>query len=618
MHYTENSHLLRDFVSRGLVALSPDQLGIPADLHDHIYDREIALFRAKETINSASIPEILEVLAAPGLVAAVDRLLGPDWAIVPFTHNTPFVSGAYDQHWHKDDNGPYNGRWPRHHQSVQIELLYFPQAVTAEMGPTATIPYSQYWTFNHEENHDNFAGAEHLDFDYQLLGMETIPVSGPRSSYAGEAIVNRQTEHDVRMRKAVADTGWPLMAPFEAAPLEAGSVLLYSHNLFHRGNHRRDPFERWRERPRFMWRFWLYRTTDPTGEPTPFPAVPRQDVMTAQDLTEADDNLTTLWRHHYHWALSGTPPAPATASATVAELAEQLAAKYDVAEPQRLGAAYRLADHADREAAIAILGAALGAERESVRRAATYGLIACGEDATGVCLAASDSPRRWLRKAGVHCLGSTAALTHETLTAVTARLAADGSVAVRSTAAHALGCLARRAAARGSGTELLPELAQALVDSLLREENRLSMDRVQGRSIKFVRPTDDSDLCEGIGIAYGVDRFSPVRSAVRENALAACVILCTHGRRYLGKSFKSLVSTLAVTAHTDDNVFCVGLAQDALARLAQAPDLSDAERTLLTDTLETALAASPIHCRESLLRSSTRVLQPNAEETLPC
>jgi putative ABC transport system permease protein len=35
---------------------------------------------------------------------------------VPFTHNASFTSGGRDQHWHKDDNGPYNGRKQRHHQ----------------------------------------------------------------------------------------------------------------------------------------------------------------------------------------------------------------------------------------------------------------------------------------------------------------------------------------------------------------------------------------------------------------------------------------------------------------------------------------------------------------------
>ena len=59
------------------------------------------------------------------------------------------------------------------------------QAVRPDMGPTATVPYSHYWTFNHEENHDNFAGADHLDFSYQIDGMERQPVSGPKSAYDG-------------------------------------------------------------------------------------------------------------------------------------------------------------------------------------------------------------------------------------------------------------------------------------------------------------------------------------------------------------------------------------------------------------------------------------------------
>lgn len=67
------------------------------------------------------------------------------------------------------------------------------------------------------------------------------------------------------MRDALK-TGWPLVYSFEAAPLRAGSVVLYSHNTFHRGNHRRDDWRTWQDNPRFMWRFWLYRTTDAEAE----------------------------------------------------------------------------------------------------------------------------------------------------------------------------------------------------------------------------------------------------------------------------------------------------------------------------------------------------------------
>lgn len=221
--YTPPERLVQDFACRGLVVLAPESLGIPAEIHSRIYAQEKAAYQAKKSITPAHIPEVLEVLNAPGLVAACNQLLGERWAIIPFTHNASFTSGARDQHWHKDDNGPYNARKQRHHQAVQIEMLYYPQAVCQDMGPTATIPYSHYWALNHEENQDNFAGADHLDFNYLLSGMEGQPVSGPDSKYDPEDIVHRRTAHDLRMREAVADTGWPLVQQFEAAPLRAGS-----------------------------------------------------------------------------------------------------------------------------------------------------------------------------------------------------------------------------------------------------------------------------------------------------------------------------------------------------------------------------------------------------------
>ena len=319
---------MRDFASRGIVLLSPESLGISPEIHGRIYEREKEAVREGKPVTPGSLPEILEVLNAPGLVGALDLLLGESWAVVPFTHNATFASGGRDQHWHKDDNGPYNGRKLRHHQAVQMEMLYYPQAVAPEMGPTATVPYSHYWTFDHEENHDNFAGADHLDFAYQLGGMEGKAASGPDSEYDPEEIRQGRTAHDRRMREAVTNTGWPLVRSFEAAPLAAGSVVLYSHNTFHRGNHRRDDWRTWQDRPRFMWRFWLYRTTDaPAAGEDGFAEVdwrdPSTDPMTGIDLSEAGDDVTAVWRYHDHWIRTGRPPPPRPEAAALPPAARE-------------------------------------------------------------------------------------------------------------------------------------------------------------------------------------------------------------------------------------------------------------------------------------------------------
>ncbi|NKB70294.1 MAG: hypothetical protein GKR89_24755 [Candidatus Latescibacteria bacterium] len=615
--YTAPEQLARDFAHRGMVALAPEDLGIPLDTHSRIHQREKQAVAAGERVTPGLIDEVLEVINAPGVVAACNQLVGPNWAIVPFTHNATFSSGGRDQHWHKDDNGPFNGRKQRHHQAVQIEMLYYPQVVAPDMGPTATVPYSHYWTFNHEENHDNFAGADHLDFNYQLSGMESQPVSGPDSQYDPDDIVHRRTAHDIRMREAVTNLGWPLVQSFDAAPLKAGSVVLYSHNTFHRGNHRRDDWQTWKDNPRFMWRFWIYRTSEALNKSTDIAAeVDWQglgtDPLTGVDLVAADDNVTTLWRYHHHWIQTGQAPPPRATAAALSvtaradeadRLNEQLYANGETAEPVRIGAAYKLASIGDTGLAVKHLEQALYNDRESVRRAATYGLIAVGPDATEAFLKALQSPLKWVRKAGVYGLGDASHLNDQVLQAVVQCLESDPSVYVRAVAAGTLGCLGRRAAATGMGRPLIPACLEALNQSLGREENRLAMDRAQGRSIKFVRPTDDCDVCEGGGNDFGLERFAPVRSAVRENALWSVVILCSHGRAVTGAALETTVQALKNIIRTDKNAIDVGFAMDALNRLAYLPaeDAAAPAGDLQADVLA-ILKESPMRCWEALVR----------------
>lgn len=615
--YTTPERLVLDFAARGLVVLAPESLGIPDEVHARVYAQEKAVHDTGVLVTPANVPAVLDLLNAPGLIAACDQLVGKNWAIVPFTHNASFTSGARDQHWHKDDNGPYNSRKQRHHQAVQIEMLYYPQPVTEQMGPTATVPYSQYWTFNHEENHDNFAGADHLDFAYVLAGMEREPVSGPDSKYALDDIIHGRTAHDIRMREAVTKTGWPLVYSFAAAPLRAGSVVLYSHNTFHRGNHRRDDWRTWQDNPRFMWRFWLYRTTEP--EEATDDSVTKiswhnlgVDPMTKVDLSTASDDVTTVWRYHYHWLKSGQTPPPRPEVANLAHdalaaeadrLFAQLHAKEEAAEPLRIGAAYKLAALGDTAIAQRALGQALYTDRESVRRAATYGLIALGEAATETFLTAAVSPLKWVRKAGVYGLGDASPLTETVLQTVVARLHEDSSVYIRSVAAGTLGCLGRRAIATGRGSNLIPQCLDALVQSLAHEENRLAMSKAQGRSIKFVRPTDECDVCEGDGVDFGLDRYAPVRSAVRENVLWSIVILCSHGAEPLGHALAPTIAALQAVVRTDKNVIAVGFAMDALARLANLhPQADQPQLTDLQTKLREILNDSPIQCWESLVR----------------
>ena len=595
-----------------MVILSPEQVGVDKQLHQEIYEKEKVAFSNKQLIDASVIPEILQILNAPGVIKACDELIGEDWAIVPFTHNTPFVSGSHDQHWHKDDNGPFNGRRPRYHHSVQLEMLYYPQAVGPLMGPTATIPYSQYWTFNHEENHDNFAGADHLDFQYQINGMERVPVSGPKSNYSEEQILSQSTDHDVRLREAVEKTRWPLMKSFEVTPLEAGSVVLYSHNLFHRGNHRRDGFDNWKANPRFMWRFWLYRTTQkPKIRAQKLSRVTFDDVdeLTGQQLQDKAPELKAVWAHHYNWlARDSYFIDEILDEKKVSELESNLFMVGEENEPKRIGAAYELASGASSKIALEVLKKGLFEERESIRRASTYGLVGVGPEATDLFMKATESSSKWLRKAGAFGLGEVGEPHEKIIEKLSDLLKKDTSIYVRSVAACALGSLTRRLTNSKEKEEMLSLIINALRTSLRLEENRLSMDRAQERDIKFVRPTDECDVCEGIGINYGYERFSKVRSAVRESALWSLVVVCSQSIRINEDHFESLSNLLGQIIADDENIFSVGLAADALNRLyARHVGSLDKEKKELVNLLNDL----PIKPWDSLSRSNSSFIEFN-------
>ena len=109
--------------------------------------------------------------------------------------------------------------------------------------------------------------ADHLDLDFMYDRGEGDPDTERR---------------DNRLNAAVANTGWPLVQQHHAVLPAPASMLLMSHNLFHRGARRLDTPEEQKELPRFMFRFMLFRTTDP--EP---PDMTEAPTMTAAESHEA-------------------------------------------------------------------------------------------------------------------------------------------------------------------------------------------------------------------------------------------------------------------------------------------------------------------------------------------
>ena len=118
-------------------------------------------------------------------------------------------------------------------------------------------------------------------------------------------------------------------------------------------------------------------------------------------------------------------------------------------------------------------------------------------------------------------------------------------------------------------------------------------------------------MCEGGPIQDEYERFEPVRSAVRENALWSIVMLCSHGAAILGDALEPTIRALKTVVQGDRNAVCVGFAADALIRLVNlqpdgepVPPIRDLRANLMT-----ILKASPVHSLDALTRAG---LSPSA------
>ena len=102
---------------------------------------------------------------------------------------------------------------------------------------------------------------------------------------------------------------------------------------------------------------------------------------------------------------------------------------------------------------------------------------------------------------------------------------------------------------------------------------------------------------------FGYARFEPVRSAVRENALWALVIICSHGAAVVGTALQPALAALEQVIRTDRNVLSVGFAMDALSRLVNLSGGDTVAQATVRDAraaLPALLRASPIQPWEAL------------------
>lgn len=124
-----------DFIVNGYHLVEPD---LRPGLNETIAARLDALQRNPGDAICDEVPELLEVLDHPAVRGALVSLAGRDYEVMFHRHWHCKEPRTRYMHWHQD------GKNRRHAALDRFLGLYYPAAVTADMGPTIIVPATQY------------------------------------------------------------------------------------------------------------------------------------------------------------------------------------------------------------------------------------------------------------------------------------------------------------------------------------------------------------------------------------------------------------------------------------------------------------------------------------------
>lgn len=401
---------LQQFLVDGFVDVMPSNMS-PAD-HDGLYGDADSVYAEAATSKSKTlhldllgdqalrdrVPNIAKVLSDPAVTQTLEALLGPGYFVHPHMFLHKATTG--DQPFHQDGNLPWNERGHyRPHRCDWALLFYYPQAVTLENGPTEIVPGSQYWTKDIEREDGSWHPGDALDRRYREDGV----VDAPDLSY-----------RDQRNTQALASLGVPdLECKFVTVP--QGSVVICNYDIIHRGSRQAS-----NQPARYMYKFYFARTDRPEAqvnmEHDPVPAKTRP-------------TLRPVVQHCLDWQLGSKSTAQSVDYSLTSER-----------EDERVAAAYQLAANDEVEPLID----GLHHPRESVRRAAAYGLRAIDPSHTDAIAAQAQSTNVSTRRLALFALGNVEnAQNQNVVETLIKAIRSEPDDLARSNAAYALGQVGR-------------------------------------------------------------------------------------------------------------------------------------------------------------------------------
>ncbi|GAA3406005.1 HEAT repeat domain-containing protein [Paenibacillus hodogayensis] len=141
-----SAHLLTDeqmaqFIAHGFLQL---QTNFSEPFHQSVLRKMNEVYASEGNLGNnlvPRIPEIQDFFDHPTVKGALTSILGPNYIMHAHRHGHYNRPGTSDGGWHKDNY--WGNEKTRNHVPWSAMIFYYPQDVTADMGPTDIIPGSQ-------------------------------------------------------------------------------------------------------------------------------------------------------------------------------------------------------------------------------------------------------------------------------------------------------------------------------------------------------------------------------------------------------------------------------------------------------------------------------------------
>ena len=240
--------------------------------------------RFAEALDEGVERHVDAVLASAFVAGAIESLVGPGAQRSPFKGCVRSVPGVIDQSWHKDQMG-FEGDFGRrnHRPRTNVLCFYYPNDVTVEMGPTASVLGAQFLCGPADHRRLSAGGRRGAAHSEQARAAW----DGPTDRMGAEPVLCPDNMVEPWLFGDACGTPQQMTYP-------AGTFCILHPDTWHRATASTGG-----DAQRFMLRFHYQRTVEPTGPSWQHAG----DRSWRLGVPRGLPDLTPVWLASWRWLL---------------------------------------------------------------------------------------------------------------------------------------------------------------------------------------------------------------------------------------------------------------------------------------------------------------------------